>query len=69
MQISMANPKFEPFIVKATIDAAVLMGFPASKAARKYALLAQKPDFFMTEMAIPLKPVEWRLLYFRKLFS
>ena len=65
----MTHPKFEPFVVKATIDAAVLMGFPASRAARKYALQAQKPDFFMAEMAIPLKPVEWRLLYFRKLFS
>ena len=69
MQISMTNPKFEPFIVKATIDAAVLMGFPASRAARKYALQSQKPDFFMTEMAFSFKPLEWRLLYFKKLFS
>ena len=65
----MTNPKFEPYVVKVTIDAAVLMGFPASRAARKYALQAQKPDFFMTEMAFPFKPVEWRLLYFRKLLS
>jgi len=69
IQISMTSPKFEPYIVKATIDTAVLMGFPASRAARKYALQAQKPDFFMTEMAIPTKPIEWRLLYFKKLFS
>ena len=69
MQISITSPKFEPYIVKATIDTAVLMGFPASRAARKHALQSQKPDFFMTEMAIPTKPIEWRLLYFKKLFS
>ena len=28
MQVSMGNPKFEPFIVKATVDAAVLIGLP-----------------------------------------
>lgn len=69
LQISITNPRFEPFIVKATIDAAVLMGFPASRAARKYALQTQKPDFFMTELDPPSKHVEWRLLYFRKQFS
>jgi len=69
MQISMTNPKFEPFIVKATINAAVLIGFPASKAARKYALQAQKPDLLMTEALLALEPVEWRRLYFRKHFS
>jgi len=69
LQISLKNPRFEPFIVKATIDTAVLAGFPASKAARKYALQAQKPDFLMTEAFLAAEPVEWRRLYFRKLFS
>jgi hypothetical protein len=69
MQVSMANPKFEPFIVKATIDAAVLIGLPSSKAAKKYALQAQKSDFLMTEAYIFSEPVSWRKLYFRKLFS
>lgn len=69
LEISLKNPRFEPFIVKATIDAAVLVGFPASKAARKYALKAQKPDFLMTEAYLATEPVEWRGLYFRKLFS
>lgn len=69
MQISITNPKFELFVVKATIDAAVLVGFPASKAARKYALQAQKPDFLMTEAHLASEPVSWRRLYFRKLFS
>ena len=69
LQISLKNPRFEPFIVKATIDTAVLAGFPASKAARKYALKAQMPDFLMTEAYLATEPVEWRRLYFRKLFS
>lgn len=69
MQVSMGNPKFEPFIVKATIDTAVLIGLPSSKAARKYALHAQKPDFLMTEAYLASEPVGWRRLYFRKLFS
>lgn len=37
LQISLYNPKFEPYIVKAAIDAAVIAGLPASKAAKKYA--------------------------------
>jgi hypothetical protein len=65
----MTNPKFELFIVKATINTAVLIGLPASKAARKYALQSQKPDFLMTEAHLAVEPVEWRRLYFRKLFS
>ena len=69
MQISMTNPKFEPFIVKATIDAAVIAGLPASTAAKKYVLQAQKPDFLMAEAHLASVPVGWRRLYFRKLFS
>jgi len=69
MQISMTNPRFEPFIVKATIDAAVLIGLPSSKAARKYALQSQKPDYLMSEAHLSSEPVSWRRLYFRKLFS
>jgi hypothetical protein len=69
MQISITNPKFELLIVKTTINAAVLIGLPASKAARKYAVQAQKPDFLMTEAHLALEPVEWRRLYFRKHFS
>lgn len=69
MQVSMGNPKFEPFIVKATVDTAVLIGLPSSKAARKYALQAQKPEFLMVEALLVSEPVNWRRLYFRKLFS
>ena len=66
---SVAKPHFEPFIVKATIDTAVLIGLPSSEAAKKYALQAQKPDFFMSEAHLAFEPVSWRRLYFRKFFS
>ena len=69
MQISTANPRFEPFIVKATIDAAVIAGIPSSRSAKKYALQIQKPDWLMTEAHLSCEPVSWRRLYFRKLFS
>jgi hypothetical protein len=69
MQVALHNPKFEPFIVQATIDAAVIAGLPASKAAKKYVLQAQKPDFLMSEALLASEPVGWRRFYFRKLFS
>ena len=69
MGASLTKPHFEPFIVKATIDAAVLIGLPSSKAAKKYALQLQKPDFLMTEAYISSEPVSWRKLYLRKFLS
>lgn len=69
MQIALNHPRFELFIVQATIDAAVIAGIPASKAAKKYALQSQKPDFLMAEAHLASEPVSWRRLYFRKLFS
>ena len=69
MGASLAKPRFEPFIVKATIDAAVLIGLPSSRAAKKYALQAQRPDFLMSEAYISSDPVGWRKLYLRKFFS
>lgn len=69
MQMALNKPKFEPFIIKATIDAAVLIGLPSSKAAKKYALQAQMPDFLISEAQLAIEPVNWRKLYFRKLFS
>ena len=69
MQISYTNPRFELFIVQATIDAAVIVGIPSSRSAKKYALQAQMPDFLMSEALLASEPVGWRRLYFRKLFS
>ena len=69
LQITLNNPRFEPFLVRATIDAAVIVGIPSSRAAKKYALQAQSPDFIMAEALLASEPVGWRRLYFRKLFS
>ena len=69
LQITLNNPRFEPFLVRAAIDAAVIAGIPSSRAAKKYALQAQSPDFIMAEALLTSEPVGWRRLYFRKLFS
>ena len=54
LQISYKNPRFELFIVQATIDAAVIAGLPASKAAKKYVLQAQtQPEFNLAAKTRP----------------
>ncbi len=68
IQISIHNPKFEPFIVQATIDAAVIAGMPASKAAKNRAALKQIPEFITAEANQTFAPVSWRRLYFRAHF-
>ena len=68
VQISTQNPKFEPLIVKATIDTAVLIGLPSSKAARKYAQQKQAPEYLVAQANQALSPVGWRRLYFRTHF-
>ena len=68
LQISTHNPRFEPFLVQATIDAAVIAGMPASKAAKKYAVLKQLPDFIAAEANQAPTAVSWRRLYFRAHF-
>ena len=69
LQIYGVGAHFEPFIVKVTIDAAVIAGAPSSKAARKYALLSQRPEFLTSETYQASETVSWRRLYFRKYFS
>ncbi len=68
LQISAHNPRFEPFIVQAVIDSAVIVGMPASKSARKYAGSKQKLDFMANEANQEASPVNWRRLYFRTHF-
>ena len=68
MQISQANPKFELFAVKATIDTAVIIGIPSSKAARKAALLSQAPEFLTKESFQASEIVSVRRLFFRRYF-
>ena len=69
LQISPHTPRFEPFIVQATIDAAVIAGMPASKAAKKYAALKQMPEFITAQANQATTPVGWRRLYFRSHFD
>ncbi len=68
IQISPYNPTFMPFIVQATIDAAVIAGMPASKAAKKHAVLKQIPEFITAQADQAATPVSWRRLYFRAHF-
>lgn len=69
LQISSSNPIFKPFIVQATLDAVVIAGMPCSKAAKKYALKAQQAETLIAESFLAPEPVNWRKLYFRKIFS
>ncbi len=68
LQISLKNPRFEPFIVKATIDAAIILGLPASKAARKYALISQTSETLATASSQAPEIVSGRKLFFRRYF-
>lgn len=68
MQISQANPKFEAFIVQATIDAALIAGLPPSKAARKDARPKQVSDPLTKESHQALAIVSARRLFFRGYF-
>ncbi|WP_293597096.1 MULTISPECIES: hypothetical protein [unclassified Polynucleobacter] len=68
LQISLKNPRIEPFIVKATIDAAIIAGLPASKAARKYALVSQTPETLAMASSQAPEIVSGRRLFFRRYF-
>jgi hypothetical protein len=68
LQISLKNPRFEPFIVKATIDAAIIVGLPASKAARKYALISQTSETLAMASSQAPEIVSGRKLFFRRYF-
>jgi hypothetical protein len=68
LQLSTQKPRLEPFIVQAVIDASVILGMPASKAARKYAQQKQVGDFIAIESNQTSTQVNWRRLYFRTHF-
>jgi hypothetical protein len=69
VQISLEDPKFSPFAVKAAIDTAVIIGIPCSRAAKDYARRVQAPDLMLAASDQSIRPVGWRRLYFRKLFA
>jgi hypothetical protein len=58
----------EPYIVKAIIDAAIIVGLPPSKAARKHALLSQSSEALSKEAFQATEVVGLRRLFFRRYF-
>jgi hypothetical protein len=68
LQISLHNPKFEPFLVQATIDAAIIAGLPPSKSAKRRALMSQSPEFLAKEALQAPEIVSVRRLFFRRYF-
>jgi hypothetical protein len=59
----------KPYVVKAVVDSARIIGFPPSRAARDYARKIQLPDpmnvyFYKTD-----EPVSSRQLFFRQYFQ
>jgi hypothetical protein len=62
------NPCSEAYIVKAIIDAAIIVGLPPSKAARKHAFLSQAPEALTKESFQASEIVGLRKLFFRRYF-
>jgi hypothetical protein len=62
------HPCSEPYTVKAIIDAAIIVGLPPSKAARKHALLSQLPETLSKESFQASEIVGLRKLFFRRYF-
>jgi hypothetical protein len=66
LQISFSNPRFESYMVKAAIDAAVIVGLPSSRSAKEYARRIQAPEPLSREAGVAIQAVGWRKLYFRR---
>ena len=63
---SMVN---KPYVVKAVIDSARIIGFPSSRAAKDYAQRIQIPDQHASQFYQPSELVSWRRLFFREYFK
>jgi hypothetical protein len=59
----------KPYVVKAVIDSARIIGFPSSRAAREYAQKIQMPDPSAQHFYVWSEPVSWRRLFFREYFK
>jgi hypothetical protein len=68
LQISTQNPRFEPFLVQAIIDSAIIIGLPPSKLARRKAFLSQMPEPLTKESYQASEVVTVRKLFFRRYF-
>lgn len=59
----------KPYVVKAVVDSARIIGFPSSRAAKDYAKKIQMPDPSIQHFDILAEPVSWRRLFFREYFK
>ena len=58
----------KPFMVKAAVDTARIIGLPAARGARDYAQKIQMPDPVIQNLLVFPEPVSWRRLFFREYF-
>jgi hypothetical protein len=58
----------KPFMVKAAVDTARIIGLPVARAARDYAQKIQMPDPTLQHLNVFPEPVSWRRLFFREYF-
>ena len=59
----------KPYVVKAVVDSARIIGLPSSRAAKDYAKKLQMPDPSIQNFDILSEPVSWRRLFFREYFK
>lgn len=71
IQSAYAGPTMvaKPYLVKAVVDSARIIGFPSSRAAKDYAQRIQMPDPSAQYFYIISEPVSWRRLFFREYFK
>ena len=71
IQSAYAGPTMvaKPYVVKAVVDSARIIGFPSSRAAKDYAQRIQTPDQHITQLYQPFELVSWRRLFFREYFK
>ncbi|MCE7506958.1 hypothetical protein LZG75_12035 [Polynucleobacter sp. IMCC30063] len=58
----------KPYVVKALIDSAQIIGLPSSRAARDYAKRIQIPDPALQQIIFMAEPISARRLFFREYF-
>lgn len=57
------------YVVQASIDAARIIGLPASRLAIKRIRAAQVPDYLESQSFQAQAPIAWRRLFFRQYFQ
>ena len=59
----------KPYLVKAVVDSACIIGLPSSRAAKDYAQRRQMLDPSIQFFYTLSEPVSWRMLFFREYFT